>query len=287
MQLRKATRTKAKIRLGLSGVSGSGKTYSALLIAFGMCGDWTKIAVIDSENGSADLFAHMGDYQVLPIAPPFSPERYIDAIHACEKAGMEVIIIDSMTHEWDGAGGVMDEVDRLGGGFGAAWKSMSPRHEAFKQAILQSSCHMITTTRRKQEYIIVEDTNKNGKTVQKPVKAGMKEITREGWEYELTVNLVLDMSHVAAVSKDRTELFESKDGFVITVDTGRAIAEWCDLGTSPKEELDRALQGLINCNTVEDLSLLRETLPEYVINDQAFKKPAMVRYNELKPKKAA
>src|SRR5690349_9094529 len=98
MELRQATRKKAKIRLGLSAVSGGGKTYSALLVAKGLCGDWARIAVVDSENTSADLYAHLGNYNVLPITAPFSPEKYVEAIKTCEKAGMEVIVIDSISH---------------------------------------------------------------------------------------------------------------------------------------------------------------------------------------------
>src|ERR1051325_3622495 len=100
MQLRKATRQKAKIRLGLSAVAGGGKTFSALLIAKGMCGDWSKVALIDTENGSGDLYCHLGDYNVLSLQAPYAPEKYVEAIKACENAGMEVIIIDSITHEW-------------------------------------------------------------------------------------------------------------------------------------------------------------------------------------------
>ncbi len=107
MTLRKVTRRKAKIRLGLSAVSGGGKTYSALLIAFGICNDWSKIAIIDTENSSADLYAHLGNYNVLPLNAPFTPEKYSDAINQCEKEGMEVVIIDSITHEWDGKGGCL------------------------------------------------------------------------------------------------------------------------------------------------------------------------------------
>lgn len=106
-QLRKATRQKAKIRLGLSAVSGGGKTFSALLIAKGITGDLSKVAIIDTENGSADLYAHLGDYNVLPLVAPYTPERYIAAIKECEAAGMEAIIIDSITHEWDGKGGIL------------------------------------------------------------------------------------------------------------------------------------------------------------------------------------
>ena len=133
MQLTKATRKKAKIRLGLSAVSGAGKTYSGLLIAKGICGDWNKIAVIDSENNSADLYAHLGEYNVLPIAAPFAPEKYVEAIKACEKAGMEVIIIDSITHEWDGKGGCLEIVESLGGKY-QDWAKVTPRHQI---------CHMM------------------------------------------------------------------------------------------------------------------------------------------------
>src|ERR1051326_2527877 len=116
MEIRKATRQKEKIRLGLSAVSGGGKTYSALLIAFGLCGDWNKITVIDTENNSADLYSHLGEYNVIPLPPPYNPERYIEAIHACEDAGMEVIIIDSISHEWEGEGGILNMTDVIGGG---------------------------------------------------------------------------------------------------------------------------------------------------------------------------
>src|SRR3954470_15518841 len=105
--LRKATRQKTKIRIGLSGPSGSGKTMSALLLASGMA-PWEKIAVIDTENGSADLYSHLGDYSVITLTAPFTPERYIEAIAACEAAGMEVIVLDSVTHEWDGKGGCLE-----------------------------------------------------------------------------------------------------------------------------------------------------------------------------------
>ena len=89
------------MRLALQGASGSGKTYSSLLLACGMASDWTKIAVIDTENGSADLYAHLGAYNVLSLSEPYNPEKYIDAIGICESAGMEVIIIDSISHCWD------------------------------------------------------------------------------------------------------------------------------------------------------------------------------------------
>ncbi|MBO9681625.1 MAG: AAA family ATPase [Flavisolibacter sp.] len=224
MQLRKATRKKAKIRLGLSAVSGGGKTYSAILVAKGLIGDLSKVAIIDTENGSADLYAHLGDFNVLSLTAPFTPERYIEAIKSCEKAGMEVIIIDSISHEWDGKGGCLEIVESLGGKY-QDWAKVTPRHQAFIEAILHSPSHIITTVRRKQDYEMIKDGNKI-----RIEKGGLKEITREGFEYELTINLELDTQHNATASKDRTQLFMGKPAFVPSEKTGEVIAAWCELG---------------------------------------------------------
>jgi len=224
MQLRKATRKKAKIRLGLSAVSGGGKTYSAILIAKGLCGDLSKVAVIDTENGSADLYAHLGDFNVLPLTAPFTPERYIEAIRSCEKAAMEVIIIDSISHEWDGKGGCLEIVESLGGKY-QDWAKVTPRHQAFLEAIIHSPSHIITTVRRKQDYEMIKDGNKI-----RVEKGGLKEITREGFEYELTINLELDTKHNANASKDRTGLFMGKPVFIPSEKTGELIATWCEQG---------------------------------------------------------
>ena len=228
MTLRKATRQKAKIRLGLSAPAGGGKTLSALLIASGMT-SWDKIALIDTENGSGDLYSHLGEYNVLSLDAPYTPERYVEAIQQCEKAGMEVIIIDSITHEWDGKGGILEIHSSMTGNSFTNWASITPRHQKFINAILSSPCHIITTVRRKQDYEMTKDGN--GKI--KVEKVGLKEITREGFEYELTVNLELDIKHNAKSSKDRTGLFMDQPEFVPSVATGKLILDWCNSGSEP------------------------------------------------------
>lgn len=115
MNIRKAQRQQAKIRLAIQGPAGSGKTYSSLLITYGITADWSKIVVIDTENYSADLYAHLGSFNVLAIEPPFAPEKYIEAINTCEQKGFEVIIIDSISHEWDGEGGILDILGNMVG----------------------------------------------------------------------------------------------------------------------------------------------------------------------------
>jgi hypothetical protein len=290
MELRKASRKKAKIRLGLSAVSGGGKTVSALLIAYGITKDWSKIALIDTESESADLYANynlpdgfvIGEFNTLPLSAPFTPERYIQAIKVCEKSGAEVVIIDSISHEWEGKGGCLEIMDSLGGKY-QDWSKVTPRHRDFISAILQSPCHVITTVRRKQDYEITKDNN--GKI--KVEKAGLKEITREGFEYELTVNLELDIHHNATASKDRTGLFMGKPAFVPSLETGRMIKNWCDSGLDITTEIFDAIAKLGNCETPEGLTMLKDTLPAYVVDHPDFKKAGLARYNKIKTKENA
>jgi hypothetical protein len=244
--LRPASRKKAKLRVGLSAASGFGKTYSALLLAHGITGDLSKVAVIDSENDSADLYDHLGPYNVISIHPPYSPERYIEAIKAAENAGMELIIIDSITHEWDGAGGCLEIYEKLGGRF-QDWKAVTPRHQKFIDAILQSSAHVITTVRRKQEYVM----GKNDKGYNTVEKGGTKEITRDGFEYELTVNFeILNDKHMTKASKDRTGLFMGFPEFIVSQETGQKLRDWADSGADP---LADAVKGIREATDIDSL----------------------------------
>ena len=262
MEIKKATRKQVKLRLGISAVSGGGKTYSALLLAHGLTNNWEKIAVIDTENGSASLYSHLGEFNTIELTAPFSPERYIEAIKACENAGMECIIIDSITHEWDGKGGILEIHSQMTGNSFTNWSSLTPRHQKFIDSILQSKCHVITTVRRKTDYEMSKDGN--GKT--QVIKAGLKEVTRDGWEYELTVNFNLDEKHNCTASKDRTGLFIDKPFFTITTDTGKIIKDWCEMGTvtqSPplpdlfktkQEKIDDAVYALQLSTNLEELA---------------------------------
>lgn len=219
MQLRQSMRRAAKMRLALAGASGSGKTYSSLLIAYGMTGDWSKIAVIDSENCSADLYAHLGGYQVLTLEN-YAPETYIEAIGICEQAEAEVIIIDSISHCWDY---LLDFHANLQGNSFANWAKVTPRQNAFIQRILNSSCHVICTMRSKQEYVLNE---RNGKMI--PEKVGLKAVQRDNVDYEFTIVFDVNMKHYALASKDRTELFAGKPEFPLTEQVGMQILGWCN-----------------------------------------------------------
>lgn len=254
MNLRKSERKQARIKMGIQGPSGSGKTYSALLLAYGLIGDWKKIAVIDTENNSSDLYAHLGDFQVLPLKKPFSPERYAQAIKVCDEAGAKVILIDSISQEWEGQGGILDVHSSLTGNSFVNWYKITPRHNAFVNAILEAPCHVIATIRSKQDYVLSE---KNGKYV--PEKVGMKGVTREGMDYELTLVLELDLKHNCTASKDRTGLFMDRPAFVITPETGRKIHSWCNTGIS----LIQVKEKIGECNNLKALIELYNKYPEY------------------------
>ena len=246
MELKKASRKKVKLKLGLSAISGGGKTYSALLLAKGLVTDWDKIAVIDTENGSASLYSHLGDFNTIELLPPYTPERYIEAINTCVTAGIECIIIDSITHEWDGKGGILEIHSQMTGNSFTNWSSLTPRHQRFIDEILNTNCHFITTVRRKQEYELV----KNDKGKVEPTKVGLKEVTREGFEYELTVNFNLDEKHYCSVSKDRTGLFKDEFPFIITEQTGILIKDWCETGI---DVVQIAINEMQNVKNIDDL----------------------------------
>ncbi|MCE2930401.1 MAG: ATP-binding protein [Vampirovibrionales bacterium] len=237
-QIRRAVRQKAKLRIGMFGTSGSGKTYSALLLAKGLVGDWSKVCVIDSENNSADLYADLGEYNTLLLSAPYTPERYVEAIKTCIQAKMECIIVDSISHEWEGKGGALEikeQLDLGGGNSYTNWGRITPRHNSFLEEILTAPCHVICCGRVKTDVVISQ--NDKGKSV--PQKVGLKVITREGLDYEMTACFdIQNKSHLATVSKDRTGLFVDKPDWVITSKDGELLAQWADSGA---EVIERPL----------------------------------------------
>ena len=253
MQLQKASRKKASIKMSLQGPSGSGKTYSSLLLAFGLCNDWSKIAVIDSENHSSELYSHLGDYNVLQLSAPYTPEKYIQAIEACGQAGMQVIIIDSISHEWEY---ILEAHSSLPGNSFTNWQKIGLRHKAFIQALLGSKAHIISTTRTKQDYVLNE---RNGKMV--PEKVGLKAVQREGLDYEFTLVFDLNMKNSATASKDRTGLFFGKPEQRLTIDVGKSIFNWCNEGAeiAPKD----ISATIHSCKTIDDLLELYNEHPQY------------------------
>ena len=223
MTFRKAERRKAKLRLGITGPAGSGKTYGALLVAFGLGGN---IAMIDTENGSGDLYASLGDYDIMNINAPYHPQKYLAAIHEAEQAGYDIIIIDILSHAWSGEGGLLDMQGKIAdtkyrGNSYAAWREVTPWHNKLIDVMLSSSAHVIATMRSKTEYIQVE--NERGKTEIR--KVGLAPVQRDGMDYEFGVVFDLSASHMVNVSKDRTSQFDGKV-FEISPEIGKVLKRW-------------------------------------------------------------
>jgi len=252
MQLRQSERKQAKIKMALQGSSGCGKSLSSLLLAKGLTNDHlSKVAVIDTENGSADLYAHLGNYNVLALQPPYTPEKFIEAIEVCEKAEMEVIILDSISQVWDE---LLDFHSKLPGNSFANWNKVTPRQKAFINKILQCNAHVIATMRTKQDYVLQQ---KDGKYV--PEKVGLKAVQRDDVSYEFTIVFDIDIKHFALASKDRTNLFSGKPEFMINTSTGKRILDWC---TSPVKE-DDVKQRIEDCISVSQLMELYKEYPSF------------------------
>ena len=231
MQMQRAARKKAKIKMAISAPTGFGKTYSALLLAYGITGDWTKICVIDSENASADLYSDLGEYNVITMKPPYNVGSFVSAMDIAIAGGMEVVIVDSTYHYWHGKGGLLEYNNSLGGRY-QDWAKTNPLYAQWLDKILQSPVHVICTSRKKQAYEMTKDSN--GKTTVE--KKGLEDEIRSGFDYEmmLAFNIIND-KHMVEASKDRTRLFMNQQEFVITEQTGRIIKEWCDSGVSAAE----------------------------------------------------
>jgi hypothetical protein len=228
----KAQRRRVYIKLALTGPSGSGKTFSALRLAFGL---GTRVAMLDSENGSGSLYAHLGEYDVMEIDSPFSVQKYVEGIREAADGGYDVLIIDSLSHAWAGDGGLLSQkesLDSRGGNPFSNWAGITKQHEQLKSALLQSPLHIIATIRSKTDYVMQED--RSGKAM--PRKVGLAPIQRDGIEYEFSTVFDVAIDHSAVTSKDRTGLF---DGLAetLTEHHGRRIKEWLESGV----EVDRAI----------------------------------------------
>lgn len=250
LKVEKAQREKIKIPILLSGVSGAGKTVSALFLAYGIISSmfpdlaedeqWSKIGLIDTEHRRASLNAnveisgqHIGHFEVVNIEEPFTIDRYEEAFYLLVNAGCEVIIIDSISHNWEGKGGVLEAVDSYGGKF-SDWKKVKPIEERFKALAINDKVHVISTTRVKQDYIM--EINEKGKTA--PRKVGLKMIQKDNLEYEYAVSFRIEQGAVAYPMKDNSNIFSEPK--ILTIEDGKKLYEWSEIGIDvAKKEKER------------------------------------------------
>jgi hypothetical protein len=221
--------------MAIAGPSGAGKTFTALRLATGMS---DRVAVIDTEHGSAAKYADRFDFFTVSLGPPYSPERYVEMIETAEAEGMELVVIDSLSHAWKGEGGILEIVDQIkarnkggGGGF-AAWSDATPRHRKLIDAILSTSIHVIATMRSKMEYAMEKDDSGNMRVRKK----GMAPVQRENIEYEFDIFAEMDMEHRMIVSKSR---FDQLQDAVIEKpgeDVAHQIRAWVSSGEPTDRE---------------------------------------------------
>lgn len=224
LTFQRATRATIPLKLGISGPSGSGKTTAALRLARGLVGPDAPIALLDTEGGSASLYADLTSFDVLDMNPPYQVAKFVAAIDAAVQGGYKAMIIDSASHEWKELLAEKEALDARGGNSYTNWGSITKKHETFLAAIQNAPIHLICCLRAKDKH---EIQDKDGK--KSVVKLGQGSEMRDGFEYQLTTSWDLAMDHSARAGKDRTRIFDGRLE-PITEATGRELAAWLNSG---------------------------------------------------------
>ncbi|PFK04930.1 AAA family ATPase [Bacillus cereus] len=256
-QVTEAKREKMKAVIGFIGCSGSGKTGSSLLTAFGMMQEaypnvteeelWKKIGVIDTEHERSKLHVGLvygetkiGNFLHINFTPPYTTERYNEAVQVMKNAGAEVLIIDSLSHNWQGEGGIIETHGEMSGNSFQNWGKLSSETTKLIKTLTQNNVHILATLRTKTEYVVEPDAK--GKMA--PRKVGTKPVQKDEMEYEFMLNFVIDIDHVADTSKDNTQMFEGNPQ-KITAEVGRKLYQWLELGIDVKAEEENERNNLI------------------------------------------
>jgi hypothetical protein len=251
MGFQKAVKSKSKLRCALFGPSGAGKTFSALSIAKGIGG---KVAVIDSERGSASKYADKFEFDVVDLEKK-SIDEYVQFIQEAGNAGYSVLIIDSLTHAWQD---LLEEVEKLAnakyrGNTWSAWSEGTPKQRSLVNAILSCPCHIMATMRSKTEW----QTSQDDRGKSRPVRVGLAPEQGKGIEYEFDMLLELSTEHVANVIKDRTGMFQDKLITKPGVEFGKDLVAWLNTGVDEAIALQRKLEA------IPEVQEIKETLAKH------------------------
>lgn len=237
MAFQKAQKFQHKLRIGLAGPTGSGKTYTALRLAATIAArEGKRVAVIDTEHGTASLYANTFDFDVMELTS-FAPDRYVEAISEAARSGeYSVLVVDSFTHAWSGKDGALEQVDRKAGGAGGsfnAWRDVTPQHTRLVEAMLSCPIHLIGTLRSKMAYEVDTDPKTKRVSVR---KIGLQPIQREGMEYEFDVFADLDVDNTLTVSKTRNAELAGYSVQKAGEDLGVKLWEWAQGGDAAPEK---------------------------------------------------
>ena len=261
-----ATRDKIGLLFAVAGASGSGKTYSALRLAKGIANGTGKIAVIDTEAGRAKHYADKFNFLHGDFEPPFTPERYVEAVRAAEEAGATVIVIDSMSHEWNGEGGLSDIAEeqarkmatgrdgklqewKIEAMTGPSWAKPKIRHKRMMSRLIQTRTHVIFCLRAEDKVKFQKVKDPNGYEKTQIIPVGWKPVCEKGFMFEMSGSLTLSPDRPGAVNyeldrklnADLLKIFQ--DGQAITEDHGRALKLWAETGEHERPPLDKAKDG--------------------------------------------
>jgi hypothetical protein len=221
--------TDLKARIALQGAAGSGKSYTALLLAYGLCESYKNVAVIETCHRAIAHYQFFGEFQTINIQAPYHTEKFLDALEQCAASGAKVIILDTLSAEWNGAGGTLEQL--------ANGEDVMHYHEALLDAIQECPAHIIATLQTTEVYDIV--TTKGRREVE---KIGLAPLQEDGIHYHFDTVLALDSQHRAKCLKDRTSFFEEHSGKLITEDLAALYPKWLNKGVSPLHSTGDAVQ---------------------------------------------
>lgn len=267
LQVTDGVREKQKALIGLAGPSGSGKSLSSLLLAYGLMKEaypdlpeeeiWKKIGVADTEHkrmltyiGQQHNGITVGSFKHINFEPPFNTDRYNMAIKLLKQQGCEVVIIDSLSHQWQGEGGVVETHGQMQGNSFQNWGKLAPESSKLTKGLTTQDVHVITTLRVKSDYVIELIEGKNV-----PKKVGMKPVQKDDMEYEFDTVFSIGMDHMARVSKDITNLFEGE--FLITDTIGSKLYRYLELGVDVQAE-ERARREQEEANRLSNIAKIRK-----------------------------
>lgn len=262
LNIRKAERSGSKVVLGIAGQSGSGKTLTALYIARGMVDSADQIGFLDTENKRGSLYSDELDAPFLigDLYPPFTPKRYSDAIKEFQAAGVKVLIIDSVTHEWEGEGGCIDIAENTSSKI-ADWKKAKSEHKKFMNVLLQADMDIIVCVRAREQ---MDFSNPR-----EPKSIGIQPVCEKNFMFEMTASVMMcnegkQQQHLK-VPKELKPVFGAGNDY-IGEKQGKAIRKWVSEGAPVDPEIKRYENALQQATSggMKELSKVWLSVPKHL-----------------------